>query len=87
MSYTYSPSLDNTSPLADVLPSSYDDANYGGPSDYRVPQALIVSYTYNLPMGGRGVFTKMVIGGWAISGMNQFDSGCTLLGAVLRTSK
>jgi len=36
--------------LTDVLPNSYNDANYWGPSDYNVPQALTVSYTYNLPM-------------------------------------
>ena len=75
VSYTYSRSLDNTSSLTDVLPNSYNDANYWGPSDYTVPQALTVSYTYNLPMRGRGALTKMMIGGWAISGINQFDSG------------
>jgi hypothetical protein len=75
VSYTYSRSLDNTSSLTDVLPNSYNDANYWGPSDYNVPQALTVSYTYNLPMRGRGALMKMVIGGWAISGISQFDSG------------
>jgi len=74
-SYTYSRSLDNTSSLTDVLPNSYSDANYWGPSDFSVPQALTISYTYNLPMHSGGAFTKMVIGGWAISGINQFDSG------------
>src|SRR5207302_6891034 len=59
----------------DVLPNSYSYANYWGPSDFSVPQALTISYTYNLPMHSGGAFTKMVIGGWAISGINQFDSG------------
>src|SRR5262249_23062646 len=74
-SYTYSRSLDNTSSLTDVLPNAYNDADYWGPSDYDVPHALTVSYTYNLPMRGRSAFTKMVIGGWTVSGINQFESG------------
>jgi len=74
-SYTYSRSSDNSSSLTDVLPNAYNDANYWGPSDFAVPQALTVSYTYDLPMRGRGAFTKLVIDGWAISGINQFQSG------------
>ena len=74
-SYTYSKSLDNTSTLTDVLPNAYNDTAYWGPSDYNVPQALTVSYTYHLPIQGRTPFTKAVIGGWTASGINQFESG------------
>jgi hypothetical protein len=74
-SYTYSRAMDNTSSLTDVLPNSYNDKDYWGPSDYNVPQALTISYTYNLPFQGRNSLIKAVIGGWAISGINQFESG------------
>lgn len=74
-SYTHSRSLDNTSSLTDILPNAYNDANYRGPSDFDVPQALTVSYTYSLPVRGRGAFAKMVIGGWTVSGITQFESG------------
>lgn len=74
-SYTYSRSLDNTSSLTDVLPNAYDDRNYWGPSDFNVPQLLTFSYTYNLPVPRSNAFERMALGGWAISGTNQFASG------------
>ena len=74
-SYTYSRSRDNSSSLTDVLPNAYDDSNYWGPSDFDVPHALTISYTYNLPIRGRGTFTKMLVSSWTISGINQFESG------------
>ena len=74
-SYTYSRSLDNTSSLTDVLPNAYNDTDYWGPSDFSVPQALTVSYTYHLPFQGRNAFVKAVAGGWTVSGTNQFASG------------
>ncbi len=74
-SYTYSRSLDNTSSLTDVLPNAYNDTTYWGHSDFNIPQALTVSYTYHLPFQGRNPFTKAVIGGWTVSGINQFESG------------
>lgn len=74
-SYTYSRSLDNTSSLTDVLPNAYNDRDYWGPSDFNVPQALVVSYTYQLPFHPNRSLAKAVVGGWTISGINQFDSG------------
>ncbi len=74
-SYTYSSSLDNTSVLTDVLPNAYNDKNYWGPSDFNVPQALIVSYVYNLPFRGRNSLVKKIFGNWTLSGINQFESG------------
>ncbi len=74
-SYTYSRSLDNTSTLTDVLPNAYSDLNYWGPSDFNVPQALTVSYSYQLPIHGGNTFARTIVGGWMISGINQFESG------------
>ncbi|HZT32343.1 MAG TPA: carboxypeptidase regulatory-like domain-containing protein [Bryobacteraceae bacterium] len=74
-SYTYSRSLDNTSILTDVLPNAYNDRDYWGPSDFNVPQALTFSYIYTLPVKGRNALERAAIGGWTISGINQFESG------------
>lgn len=74
-SYTYSRSLDNTSILTDVLPNAYNDRTYWGRSDFDVPQALTVSYVYNLPYRNQSGFGGKVIGDWTLSGTNQFQDG------------
>ena len=74
-SYTYSRSLDNTSILTDVLPNAYNDKNYWGPSDFNIPQALTFSYVYTVPFQGRNALVRAAIGGWTLSGANQFASG------------
>lgn len=49
------------------------------------PQALVATYTYELPVGkgkkflnGDNVFTKSVFGGWAISGIQTYTAGAPL---------
>ena len=74
-SYTLSKSTDNTSILTDVLPDSYNDKTYWGPSDFNVPQALILSYVYNLPFRSRTSLAGKIFGNWVLSGINQFESG------------
>jgi hypothetical protein len=74
-SYTYSKSADNTSVLTDVLPNAYNDRDYWGPSDFNRPQSLIISYVYNLPFRGRKSLAGRILGDWALSGINQFESG------------
>jgi hypothetical protein len=74
-SYTWSRSRDNSSSLTDVLPNAYSDTNYWGRSDFDIPQALTVSYVYALPFKGRNALMRNTIGGWTISGANQFSSG------------
>jgi Carboxypeptidase regulatory-like domain/TonB-dependent Receptor Plug Domain len=74
-SYTLSRSTDNTSILTDILPNAYNDINYWGPSDFNVPQALTISYVYNLPFHRRGGVIGNVLGNWTLSGINQFESG------------
>ena len=74
-SYTWSKSEDNTSILTDVLPNSYDDRDYWGPSDFNVPQALTISYIYSLPLRGRTSLIRKLFGDWTLSGINQFESG------------
>lgn len=79
VSYTRSRSSDNASSLTDVLPNAFTDAGYYGPSDFDRTDVLVANYIYELPMfkGGRGVLHK-ALGGWEISGVNQFQSGIPL---------
>ena len=74
-SYTYSKSTDNTSLLTDLLPNAYNDKTYWGRSDFDVPQALTISYIYNLPFRGQDTLVRRVFGNWTASGVNQFQSG------------
>ncbi len=76
VSYTYSRSEDNGSSLTDVLPNAYDAHAYYGPSDFDRPQVLVLNYIYELPFFKTGnAFLKTALGGWEISGINQFQSG------------
>lgn len=74
-SYTLSRSTDNTSVLTDVLPNAYNDKDYWGPSDFNIPQALIFSYVYNIPFHNPSRLVSQALGRWAISGINQLESG------------
>ena len=74
-SYTFSKSLDNTSILTDVLPNAYNDKTYWGRSDFDVPQALTISYVYNLPYRNQKGFLGHAFGNWTASGTNQFQEG------------
>jgi hypothetical protein len=74
-SYTWSRSMDNTSILTDVLPNSYNDKTYWGRSDFDVPEALTLSYVYNLPYRNKTGFLGETLGDWTASGTNQFQSG------------
>jgi hypothetical protein len=74
-SYTWSRSLDNTSILTDVLPNAYNDTTYWGHSDFDVPQALTVSYVYNLPYRNKKGVLGEILGDWTASGTNQFQKG------------
>ncbi|MGH9402057.1 MAG: carboxypeptidase regulatory-like domain-containing protein, partial [Terriglobia bacterium] len=73
--YTLSRSTDNTSSLTDVLPDAYNDSDYWGASDFNVPESVIFSYAYQLPFRGRASLARKLLGGWTISGVNQFESG------------
>ena len=49
------------------------------------PQDLVISYAYELPFGpgkrflsGQDVFSKHVLGGWTISGIQKYTSGAPL---------
>jgi len=95
VSYTYSKFLDN---VEGNNSWSYNGAaNWGATANYfniageksvdagDIPQALVASYTYQLPVGrgksvgsGMNRLTDAVVGGWEISGIATFKGGLPL---------
>lgn len=85
VAYTYSRSTDNGSSLTDVLPNAYDAHAYYGLSDFDRTHVLVANYMYDLPFFKTGnAVVRSVLGGWEISGINQFQSGIPL---SVRTSE
>jgi hypothetical protein len=95
VSYTYSKFLDNVE--GNNAWSYNGAANWGAVANYYniageksvdagdIPQALVASYVYNLPIGrGKAVGSRMsrvadaVIGGWELSGIATFKDGIPL---------
>ena len=83
--YTLSRARDDGSSLTDVLPNAYSGAGYYGLADFDRTHVLVLNYIYELPIfrGGTGLAHRL-LGGWEISGVNQFQSGVPL---SVRTSE
>jgi hypothetical protein len=82
--YTLSKSIDNTgehlATLASFGQNGRDFKSWRGPSDFDVPNRLVVSYIYDLPFGkGRRFDVRgplnYVVGGWQTSGTLTFQDG------------
>ena len=75
LSYTLSRSRDNASSLTDVLPNAFSDKGYYGALRFDRTHVLVANYIYELPFfkGGDGVLHHAV-GGWEVSGINQYQS-------------
>src|SRR6185437_746089 len=85
VAYTFSRSTDNGSSLTDVQPNAYDAHAYYGLSDFDRTHVLVANYIYDLPFFKTGnAFLRTTLGGWEISGINQFQSGVPL---SVRTSE
>src|SRR5579885_3455562 len=83
-SYTLSKSMDNSSNYRDIVPDSYNTSNMWGPSEYDTRHILAINYVYELPFfKDRSKMSGKLLGGWQISGVNQFQSGspCGVFGA------
>jgi outer membrane receptor protein involved in Fe transport len=80
--YTYSKAID-IGTTDDFSALSRDFFTYDrGPSDYDVPQRLVVSYVYALPLGRGQALVRnapraldYVIGGWQLNGITTFTAG------------
>jgi hypothetical protein len=85
IAYTFSRSTDNGSSLTDVLPNAYDAHAYYGLSDFDRTHVLVANYIYDFPFFKTGnAFLRTALGGWELSGINQFQSGVPL---SVRTSE
>ncbi len=82
--YTYSKSIDNTgehlATLASFSQNGRDFKSWRGPSDFDVPQRLVLSYVYEFPFGkGQKWVTSgpaaYLAGGWRMSGGITFQDG------------
>ncbi len=88
--YTWSKSLDNGDTLnasaaanaPGLAQNTQDLRNDWGPSTFDVRQVLAVSAIYELPFGpgkrwlsGARSFTKILVGGWSINGIESYNSG------------
>ena len=76
VAYTLSRTLDDASSLTEVLPNAFDGRGYYGYSDLDRRQVLILNYIYEIPFFNNGPrWRKSILGGWELSGVNQFQSG------------
>jgi hypothetical protein len=75
-SYTLAKSDDNSSNYRDIQPDTYNTSNMWGPSEYDARHAVVFNYVYTLPFfKGNNNLTGKLLGGWQISGLNQFQTG------------
>jgi len=75
LAYTYSQNKDNGSGETELLPDSYNDKAYYGLSNLDRPHVLVAHYIYDLPSPNGSRLARWLLGGWGISGINQFQSG------------
>jgi hypothetical protein len=76
VSYTLSYAQDGGSNYRDIVPNTYNTANLWGPSDFDTRNALVISYTYDLPFfREQRTLAGELLGGWEINGTIQAQSG------------
>ena len=87
--YTWSHALTNigSTPgyFARGIQDAYNQRAEKAPSDVDIPQELVMSYTYELPVGkgkkylnGDNPVSKYLLGGWTIAGIHTYKSGTPL---------
>jgi carboxypeptidase family protein len=76
LAYTLSKSMDDGSNQRDVIPDSYNAHMLWGPSEFDTRHILVISYLYSLPFfSDHSKLSGKLLGGWQISGVNQFQTG------------
>ncbi len=76
VSYTFSKSTDDSSNYRDIVPDTYNTSNLWGPSEFNSTHAVIINYLYTLPFfKDASKLSGKLLGGWQISGVNQFQTG------------
>ena len=84
-SYTLSKSMDSGSNYRDIVPDTYNASNMWGPSEYDTRDMVVFNYVYDLPFfKNPGTLAGKMLGGWKISGSNQFQTGtpCSVFGST-----
>jgi hypothetical protein len=82
--YTLSKSSDNSSNYRDIVPDTYNTSNMWGPSEFDTRHIVAISYYYALPFfKDKSTMAGKLLGGWQISGVNQFQTGspCGVFGS------
>jgi Carboxypeptidase regulatory-like domain/TonB-dependent Receptor Plug Domain len=75
-SYTLSKSMDNSSNYRDIVPDTYNTSNLWGPSEFDTRHVVTFNYIYTLPFfSDQSTLAGKLLGGWQISGVNQFQTG------------
>ena len=76
LAYTFSKSTDNTTNYRDIVPDTYNTSNLWGPSEFDTRHAIVINYLYTLPFfKDASKMSGKLLGGWQISGVNQFQTG------------
>lgn len=75
LAYTFSRNQDNGSGETELLPNAFDDRAYWGISELDRPHILTLHYIYTLPSPSGSRLGRWLLGGWALTGINQFQSG------------
>ncbi|HEY3841324.1 MAG TPA: TonB-dependent receptor, partial [Bryobacteraceae bacterium] len=74
--YTLAKSTDNSTNYRDLVPDTYNTSNLWGPSEFDTRHAVVFSYVYELPFfKDQTKLSGKLLGGWQISGVNQFQTG------------
>ncbi len=75
--YTYSKALDDASQLAEGVEDPTNYRNERSHSLFDRRQIAAISYIWDLPLwrAGTGPLYKKLLGGWTLSGINQFQTG------------
>jgi hypothetical protein len=84
-SYTLSKSSDSGSNYRDIVPDSYNASNMWGPSEFDTRHVVVFNYVYDLPFfKDHSTLYGKLLGGWRISGLNQFQTGvpCGVFGTT-----
>jgi len=76
VTYSGGTTFDGGSAYRDIAPDTYYNLNLWGQSDYNIRSALLMNWDYPLPfLKGRHDAAGEILGGWEISGANQFQTG------------
>jgi hypothetical protein len=75
VAYTYSKNVDNGSSRRDIPFNSYNDRNFWGPSNYDSRHVAVINWVYDLPYHATTGALGRALGGWAITGITQFQTG------------